>query len=368
MDSCTCGQPAGRRFVGRRFARLALLVVAGTLTSGLFAVSAQAAKPMIENVSAKSITSKRATLEATINPGGLETTYEFQATYAACQGPPGASGCEVIVDARWGGGTIPAGSSGQIVTAVPTQLTPQYVYDYRLVASNSEGEEQSTEKKFTALPAPIIASESTAGVTAAGGTLEAQINPEGQSVYYQFQLVEDPSEYAPELECQGVEIFCKESATPPWLLKIGYLPAGNVDTGVELDLAQVGITLKPGKTYHYRVLVAPSVQTEDTIQWDGPPVDSADQMFTTLEEPVAPTKKGTGGGTGGSGGGSNSGAGSGPPGTGPYQPIYGPPSPGHGHTASGKGHHKSKHPTAHKKHKRHKSKANWHKHGKSRKG
>lgn len=53
-----------------------------------------------------------------------------------------------------------------------------------------------------------------------------------------------------------------------------------------VDLASVGVTLQPGTTYHFRVLVARRVQTEDTIEWEPPTVYGADQTFTTAAEPV----------------------------------------------------------------------------------
>jgi hypothetical protein len=45
------------------------------------------------------------------------------------------------------------------------------------------------------------------------------------------------------------------------------------------------VTLKPSTTYHYRVIAARAVQTEDTIQWERPPVYGPDQTFTTPPSP-----------------------------------------------------------------------------------
>jgi hypothetical protein len=56
--------------------------------------------------------------------------------------------------------------------------------------------------------------------------------------------------------------------------------------GASLDLAGAGVTLQPGRTYHYRVLVARRVQTEDTIEWETPTVYGADQTFTTAPDPA----------------------------------------------------------------------------------
>ena len=58
-----------------------------------------------------------------------------------------------------------------------------------------------------------------------------------------------------------------------------------MDHSVSLNLAGAGVTLQPGTTYHYRVLVARRVQTEDTIQWEPPTIYGADQTFTTPTGP-----------------------------------------------------------------------------------
>jgi hypothetical protein len=46
--------------------------------------------------------------------------------------------------------------------------------------------------------------------------------------------------------------------------------------------------LKPGTTYHYRVIAATSVLTEDTTEWEGPTVEGPDQAFTTPPAGAAP--------------------------------------------------------------------------------
>ncbi len=279
-------------FVGRRMARLVAFIAVTTLACGLFAVSAQAAEPTIEGVSVKAISSKRATLEATIDPGDLETTYEFWVEFAVCQNPPLNAGvCDAIAIGPHGHGQLAAVSSGQNVDTTLTHLSPGYLYKYWVVASNSEGEVQSGSKSFAALPPPVVASESASGITSSDGTLEAQVDPEGQSVYYQFQLVANASEFPSELECpqRVLPRACLETSAYGGVLPVGYLPAGSTDQSVSLDLAKAGVTLEPDTTYHYRVLVAPFVQTEDTVQWEGPPVDGADRTFTTEPGPSPPS-------------------------------------------------------------------------------
>ncbi len=45
------------------------------------------------------------------------------------------------------------------------------------------------------------------------------------------------------------------------------------------------MTLKPGTTYHYRVLAATATVTEDTLEWEGPTAYGPDQTFTTPSTP-----------------------------------------------------------------------------------
>ena len=51
---------------------------------------------------------------------------------------------------------------------------------------------------------------------------------------------------------------------------------------VGLDLTHVGVRLKPGTTYHYRVIAARSKLTEDGFGFEGPIVHGSDETFTTL--------------------------------------------------------------------------------------
>jgi hypothetical protein len=148
---------------------------------------------------------------------------------------------------------------------------------------------------------PSIESESASNITPTDATLEAEINlheaPAG--IYYQFQLVGDPSEYASEILCPptlqpGYSGCIGPQGSPA--LPIGFLPGNTLEPSAtshaSLDLASAGVTLQPGTTYHYRVLAARAVQTEDTIEWESPTVDGADQTFTTPSAGTAPLVEG----------------------------------------------------------------------------
>jgi hypothetical protein len=254
--------------------------------------------PSIESESVSNITSTDATLEALINPGGLETTYEFRLETLSCWEANPAATCDFAGEGELGG-TMPAGSSTQAVSVDIAQawhdLSPHTRYIYSVHAINSAGDASGSLKEFETLDAsaPSIESESVSNITSTDATLEAQINPNGAAAgdYYQFQLVIDPSDYASEILCPTqpprIADFCigthSEGALP-----IGFIPGNSANpeanSPVSLDLASAGVTLQPGRTYHYRVLVARRVLTEDTIEWESPTVYGDDQMFTTSSE------------------------------------------------------------------------------------
>jgi PASTA domain len=133
---------------------------------------------------------------------------------------------------------------------------------------------------------PLIYSESVSNLTATDATFEAEIEPSaGHNAYYQFQLAKNPSEFASEFTCptENHSSLCL-GITP----QENALPIGSVCGECEiepavapLDLANAGITLEPGTTYHYRVIAATAVPTEDTIEWEEPTIVGTSHLFTT---------------------------------------------------------------------------------------
>ncbi len=145
---------------------------------------------------------------------------------------------------------------------------------------------------------PAIESESVAHVTRDDATLEATLNTEGLPYgdYYQFQIAANPDELLPELVCSewgkvqppGYNGCLAGGRWPSGAIPLGAIfgPAGS--QAVRLDLASVGVQLKPGTTYYYRVLLARRVLTEDTISWEAPPVIGTEATLTTLPAGKAP--------------------------------------------------------------------------------
>lgn len=128
-------------------------VLAVLAVSLVFAPSALAAggEPTVSGARATSITENSATLEAQVNPGGGNTTYEFWLVYRTCQG----SGvqCQEITDERVGEGLLAPGDSAQTVSVDLTHLQPGYSYSYWVVASSSAGKAESPHSEFETQPA-----------------------------------------------------------------------------------------------------------------------------------------------------------------------------------------------------------------------
>jgi hypothetical protein len=274
---------------------LALLATIGAaLTLAVLPAAALAASPPSEvQTEPAEVIPGGAKLKGELNPGGLPTTYYFEYARDTCD-----EGCTPSKTAKSGPLT---GNTQQEVPAVEvTGLTAGGTerYWYQLVASNADGTVYGGLVDFTpGAPLPSIEGESVSHVTSTDATLEAQLDVEGlkHGADYQFQIVQSPSEYASELVCpstrpQGHEICVGPQS--PGVAPIGFVPGDQAEAlksePVSLDLAGAGITLKPGTTYHYRVLAARSVQTEDTIQWEGPTIYGADQTFTTPSARTAP--------------------------------------------------------------------------------
>ncbi len=252
--------------------------------------------PVIEGESVSHITPTDATLEAQIDTEGAETTYEFHLV----TDPPCASGeCLQRVF------TLPSGKLlGSFVTqsvslelnSAGVSLHPGERYEYWLTATNSDGGagSQSKAQTFTASEeSPSILSEGVSNITATDATLKAAIEPRAwHGAYYQLQLVTEPGEYASEILCPptlqpGIDgcVGNQASGALPIGWVCGSCEREQAAQPVQLDLASFGVTLEPSTTYHFRVIAAKAVQTEDTIQWEPPTVFGADQTFTTPAEP-----------------------------------------------------------------------------------
>jgi hypothetical protein len=272
--------------------------------------------PLIENESVSNVTPTNATLEAEIDPQGAPNGvfYQFQllldpgeaptelacpssppSGFSVCVGPPNSEALPLEL--------IPGNETQTVkldLASAGVTLEPGRTYFFRVLVTNRIFSEDTAEweppaivgpsEEFTTPTAPSIVSESATNISQHDATLGAEINlheaPAG--VYYQFQLVTDPSEYASEILCPPTLQPGYSGCIGPQgsgVLPIGFLPGNTLQPGATLGasiaLSSAGVTLQPGTTYHYRVLIARAVQTEDTIEWEPPTVYGADQTFIT---------------------------------------------------------------------------------------
>lgn len=208
------------------------------------ASSAAAGPPSIESESVAHVTASQATLQARINPGGLETSYEFWLEFANCQNePPGSAMCESISLQRVGVGTVPSSSSGESVSAALGHLQPSYSYTYWAVATNSSGEVVGEHRGFRAAAAasPSIEAESLSHLTSTDATLEAQIDTEGLEAAYEFRLS--------HVACSQHQSGC-EMAPTPIPLPSGELLGSFLPQTVSIDLGSAGVRLGVGEWFY----------------------------------------------------------------------------------------------------------------------
>jgi hypothetical protein len=207
------------------------------------------AGPELEgNGSVSGIEPLSATLNATVNPEGLATTYRFE------YGLTTSYGSSVPVPE----GSLPASFNEEPVSATLAKLTAGTTYHYRVVASDSKGHVVTgPDEIFTTQQAVLIDSVSATNVAGTSATLEAQLNPLGVDATYRLEY--DTSEYVlggPSHGTAAVE---------------GSLGSGSGDVPVSIHVDG----LQSGTVYHYRVVA------HDTREGVAYTVDGPDETLTT---------------------------------------------------------------------------------------
>jgi hypothetical protein len=185
-----------------------------------------------------------ATLEGTIDSGGIDTNYFF----------------EYGTDANYGtstnGGPAGSGNGAVPVADLASGLLPNTKYFFRLVGANADGSGAifgETRTFTTATAPPIVGDASASDIKPDGATINGTINPQGSSTTYAV-------EYGTTLSYGASE----PGASP--LEGQGDQPAPLVLTG-----------LAPGTEYHYRLVADNNTGGVQT---------GVDHTFTTA--PAAP--------------------------------------------------------------------------------
>jgi hypothetical protein len=131
---------------------------------------------------ASGLTAGGATLNATINPEGIELNechFEFGVEGELDQSQPCAETPAQI-------------GSGEVAVPVHANLTglaPNTNYSFRIAVSNSLGESKGDVRTFETFGPPTIVSQSLAKVTTSAATFTGQINPHGQATGLQVEYV-----------------------------------------------------------------------------------------------------------------------------------------------------------------------------------
>ncbi len=195
-----------------------------------------------ETRSATNITSESATLVGKLGEEPVKTSWYFQyAAGASCTGT-GVKTTPELQDTTL--------SEPDEVSAPVTELQPSTEYTACLVAKNSSGSTPGPEVTFkTLLPKPVVLGESASGETRTGVQLSGMVNPENGLAFYRFEY--------------GTSSSYRSST--------GEAQAGSGFGEVTVGPSTIG-ELKPGTTYHYRLVAINSSGTSV----------GEDETFTTL--------------------------------------------------------------------------------------
>ncbi len=204
--------------------------------------------PTVITEDATSVLGGKATLRGTINPNGIGGFAFYQFEY----------GTSTEYGSKTPPASIPGGSEGtepRLVTQTISGLKSDTTYHFRLVAVPSDGPVYGSDKQFTPEWKPTASTESPSDLEAISATLNGKVNPKSFSTTYQF-------EYGTS-EAYGSKV----PASPKF--------AGSGTSDVKVSEPISG--LKPGTTYHYRVVATNAEAT----------TASKDETFTT--PPIAVT-------------------------------------------------------------------------------
>jgi len=201
--------------------------------------------PTVVTLPATSVTVSTATLNGTVDPNGLPTTFQFQYGTSTAYGLVSPAIPQAI-----GSGTTPV-----TVTADLTGLGPDTTYDFRLVAINASGTTDGANVTFFT-GAPTVTTGPATSVTVRSATLNGTIDPNGLQTTFQFQ-------YGTSTAYGAV--------SPPTPESIG---SGTVPVAVTADLTG----LSPDTTYDFRLVAINASGT----------TDGANATFTTPAVTVVP--------------------------------------------------------------------------------
>jgi phosphodiesterase/alkaline phosphatase D-like protein len=177
--------------------------------------------PTATTGAATGVGSIAATLNGTVNANGFSTTVIFE------------YGLDTSYGFTWTADQSPVtGSTNTAVTATLSELLPNTIYHYRVVATNANGTSNGADMTFTTLPPPpLVLTAAATAVTTSSATLNGLVNPGDDSTTVTFEYGTDTS--------YGTTVTADQSPV-----------TGTSVTPVSTDIT--GLT--NNTTYHFRVV------------------------------------------------------------------------------------------------------------------
>jgi phosphodiesterase/alkaline phosphatase D-like protein len=200
--------------------------------------------PTATTTMATALSSSAATLNGSVNPEGVPTTYYFQYGTTAAYGSKTATQ------------SAGSASTAQAAAANASGLQASTTYHYRLVAVSAGGTVVGGDNTFATskLPVPVPDTGVVTGVTTATAVLGGTVNPEGLATSYHFQYGTS-SGYGHNTSTRS---------------------AGSGTASAAVSQSLSGLAART--TYHYRIVAVSAAGT----------VDGRDATFATVATP-APT-------------------------------------------------------------------------------
>jgi Ca2+-binding RTX toxin-like protein len=224
-----------------RFFVTAGLAAAAAVLAG----TASATAPQVTTGSVTGLGGSTATLNGSVNPNGVATTWQFE--YGTTTG----YGTKAPASPQNAG----TGTSSVSVSTALTGLDPGTTYHYRLTATNADGTTVGGDGVFTTLAAPGVTTGAASAVGPTQATVACTIDPNGQPTTW---LVE-------------------YGLTTSYGTQTSALNAGSGNAAVNTSATLTG--LQTAKTYHYRCVgTSPAGTTK-----------GADATFLTAQPPEATT-------------------------------------------------------------------------------
>jgi hypothetical protein len=177
--------------------------------------------PTVTTTTASSVGARSATLNGTIDPGGVSATYHFE------------YGTDTDYGAQTAESSPSSGTGAVAATTAVTGLLPNTTYHYRTVGTNAAGSITGNDQTLTtAAAAPTLDGSAAfaSAMTTTGVTLNGTLNPNSSATSFHFEYGTDTS--------YGTSTPSTDAG------------AGAADQPVTADLTG----LVAGTTYHYRLV------------------------------------------------------------------------------------------------------------------